>query len=86
MTSRVRLSTSPLCFAVTDEVAQPADDLPRPHGLTGSIVQRLAGHRQRLFVGCGGQQIAKAFAVVCDGGERLVELMCQARRQACPSR
>ena len=69
---------APFRFAAQHEVAQAADDLAGADRLFGGAVERgldLGG----VGVGAGGEQPARAFHVVADRRERLIELVRERR-------
>ena len=61
-------------FAARNEVAKPADDLTGAKRLLGGAVHGIFDLRL-VGVGAAGEQPARAFHVVADGGERLVEFV-----------
>ena len=66
-------------FPPRDEVAQSADDLAGADRLFGRLVHRRSRFWRRNRVPAGGEQPARAFHVVADRRERLVDLMRQRR-------
>jgi len=64
-----------LGLAVAHEIAHSAHDLAGANCLGCDFLQRLAGKHDLVGVHVAGKQVGKAFAVACDRGQRLIELM-----------
>src|SRR5215510_9087222 len=67
-----------LGLAAGDEIAQPADDLPGAQRLFPRLVHRVV-HHDGALVGGAFEQAPRAFQVVGNGGQWLIELVRQGR-------